>query len=135
MAEMKNSRFAHCYVPPAVFAPILLFVLNFVPSYAKRGQGTSRCRITAPKFSFPFPHRKDKNSTHPPGLPYAGFHTTPYRGCHSNFSYVHTFARPLSDQSFYKMGSIYCWTKSTRSKIVGLKYEITAITMLLAVLT
>jgi hypothetical protein len=34
MARMKNSRFAHRYVPPAVFAPILLFVLNFVPSYA-----------------------------------------------------------------------------------------------------
>ena len=33
MARMKNSRFAHRYVPPAVFAPILLFVLNFVPSY------------------------------------------------------------------------------------------------------
>lgn len=34
MARMKNSRFAHHYVPPAVFPSILLFVLNFVPSYA-----------------------------------------------------------------------------------------------------
>lgn len=30
---MKNSRFAHRYVPPAVFVSISLFVLNFVPSY------------------------------------------------------------------------------------------------------
>lgn len=30
---MKNSRFAHRYVPPAVFVSVSLFVLNFVPSY------------------------------------------------------------------------------------------------------
>ena len=34
ISRMKNSRFAHSYVPPAVFALITLFVLNFVSYYA-----------------------------------------------------------------------------------------------------